>query len=190
MSTIMINVIWNPPESTPHVPLGKEQLFWLAVKSVGIDGKATTTVRLAHYQNRPLSLDDNGEPLDDDCLTDLNGDPMSSVGWVGQFEHDDFSDFYRPIEFNERYVLLAWAAFETPIFKGVSSACPDCDNGKGKCKFPFEAPPPNYPNTLVIKDKEDWPSNFELMPFSDLGVYKYCNCCGRPSNYGKNDEPS
>lgn len=184
------NVTWNSPESTPNVPEGEERLFWIAVRASYHDRPTSTYVRLAHYQNRPLIHGEDGEPISDDYLVSIDGDPMESIGWVSETEHDDFNDFYRPIEFSEVYEILAWTVCEPPAFTGVNACCPDCNDGQGKCKFPFDAYPPRLPNTLVTMQKIDWPVNYERPENSHLGVYKYCMSCGRPSNYGKNDEPN
>lgn len=106
---------WFTPSITPLVPMGTESLFWLAIESIH-NGKTHKVVRLAHYQNRPLEVDENGDPTSDDHLVDADGQPIESIGWVNANEHYDFEDYYSVIEFNEEYKLVAWSYVHTPTF--------------------------------------------------------------------------
>lgn len=106
---------WFAPFITPLVPMGTESLFWLAIES-NYCGKSRSFVRLAHYQNRPLELDDGGESTSDDHLVNTDGEPLESIGWVNVNEHYDFEDYYSKIEFNDEYKLVAWAYVHTPDY--------------------------------------------------------------------------
>jgi hypothetical protein len=116
----MRNLTWNKPESTPVVEHGTEEFFWIAVESrFNKDKKPKVFVFLALYQNRPLSLDEDGNPDNDDYLSDTSGEPIESVGWVENKSHYDFEDFYVPLSFNDDYKLLGWAEYVAPEFTGV-----------------------------------------------------------------------
>lgn len=108
-----MKVNWNNPKSTPDVEKGTEKLCWLAVKAES----RPPVVFLAHYQNRPLELDEDGEPLDEcNCLSNCDGEYIESIGWVDCKEHYEFDNFYTPLSFNKDYRLLAWAECKTPTF--------------------------------------------------------------------------
>ena len=104
---------WNPPESVPDVPEGEERLYWIATSSKETGFKPH--VRLAHYQNVPLKVDENGDPIGD-CFYNPDGEPIESIGWVEQYEHYEFNRFYEGIAFNEDYRLLGWSEYHPPAF--------------------------------------------------------------------------
>ena len=105
---------WNPPESVPDVPEGEEKLFWITTASKETGFKPH--VSLAHYQNVPLKVDEDGNPIDD-CFYNPDGEPIESIGWVEQYEHYEFNRFYEGIVFNDDYRLLGWAECQPPVFK-------------------------------------------------------------------------
>jgi hypothetical protein len=116
---------WQKPETTPVVPKGDELEFWVAIESTRVNphnqvSSTRTYTFLAQYQNRPLETDEDGEYLDDDYLTDVNGEPVESIGWVSCKAHDDFDNFYEKLDFNENYKLLAWAEYTAPEFNGFN----------------------------------------------------------------------
>lgn len=114
-----MNLNWNSPDKTPEVEIGTEEEFWIAVDS-RYSGK--THVFLAYYQNRPLDLDEDGYPIDEDvCLYDTNSEPIASVRWTHLKEHECYENYYTPIEFSEDYVLLGWAEYQEPKFTGISA---------------------------------------------------------------------
>ena len=108
--------IWHRPSITPLVSVGTESLFWIATKRTDNEGEVSHNVRLAHYQNRPLELDGEGNPTSDDNLFNIDGDAIESIGWVEDNEHYEFENYYSPIEFNEHYELVAWAYVHVPTF--------------------------------------------------------------------------
>ncbi|MFV0449822.1 MAG: hypothetical protein ACK5MF_15420 [Vibrio sp.] len=108
----MTNTVWHSPETTPNIPKGTEEQFWLAVKN-----KSGIQVFIAIYQNRPLELDENGELVSDDCLINTDGEPIDSVGWVVNQEHYEFDNYYTPLTFRgDSNKLLGWAKLDTPSF--------------------------------------------------------------------------
>ncbi|WP_351122667.1 hypothetical protein [Shewanella sp. T24-MNA-CIBAN-0130] len=109
---------WQPPESIPRVEIGAENEFWIAVHSKLAN---KNYVYLAIYQNRPLLLNENGDPLNDDFLVNVDGDPHESIGWVTNKNHYEFDDFYEAIDFNDDYHLLAWAEYQPPAFTGLDN---------------------------------------------------------------------
>ncbi len=109
-------VLWYKPSITPLVPVGTESLFWIATKRTHNEGEVTHNVRLAHYQNRPLEVDSDGEPTRDDHLVGVDGDAIESIGWVNDNEHYEFDNYYSPIEFNDKFELVAWAYVHPPAF--------------------------------------------------------------------------
>lgn len=106
---------WNRPEAIPDVELGCETLFWIAVH-LGSSNKQH--VFLAHYQNRPVTFDEDGYPLEDWALTNEDGGEFGSVGWVSRREHNDFDGYYEELTFNDEYKLLGWAEYVPPQFTG------------------------------------------------------------------------
>lgn len=109
--------LWQSPETIPAVPAGEEQEFWIAVHSQRTN---KTHVYLAQYQNRPVNLDEDGEPIgDEDLLIDVDGEYVDSVGWVMNRQHTDFDNYYEKIDFNSDYQLLGWANYQPPAFDGV-----------------------------------------------------------------------
>lgn len=112
-------VKWNDPNTVPEVKLGTEKLYWIAVKNpMGV------YVFTAHYQNRPITTDETGNPVGD-CdswaLTSPDGDYVHSVGWVDCKSHSEFDDYYEGLEFNNDYKLLGWAEYHAPEFTGVTA---------------------------------------------------------------------
>lgn len=145
-----MNVEWNAPEATPEVKKGTEKEFWVAVYS---EHSGENRVFIAHYQNRPVDLDDDGAPLADDFLTTPDGEPHHSVGWVLRTEHEDYDGFYTACQFSEQYRLLGWAEYEPPEFTGVGgqankpAGCSDdpacCERNEGcgcECELSGRAP--------------------------------------------------
>lgn len=110
-----MNVEWNTPESVPDVEKGTEKEFWVAVRS---EHAEKDLVLVAHYQNRPLEFDADGEAMGDFLITP-DGEPHHSVGWVLRTEHEDFDGFYTAFQFSEKYCLLGWAEYVPPVFTGV-----------------------------------------------------------------------
>jgi hypothetical protein len=109
---------WKGAGAIPVVSKGAERLFWLAVEVASSDEPKVVTF-LAHYQNRPLEQDGDGEFLNDDYLTNTDGAPIESVGWVSCKEHVEFSNFYEVIKFNDEYKLLGWAEYTPPTFTKI-----------------------------------------------------------------------
>ncbi len=108
------SIQWHSPESTPAVPVDTEKEYWLAV----CRPNKKTHVFLAYYQNRPLILDKNDEPVSDDPLISEDGEYIESIGWVNNRAHYEFSNFYEPLGFDKDYVLLGWAEYVPPVFDG------------------------------------------------------------------------
>ncbi|BCE02960.1 hypothetical protein [Marinicellulosiphila megalodicopiae] len=109
---------WNNPETTPTVKLGTEELFWIAVQS---SRREEPFVFLAYFQNRPCDTaiaNDDG-PVEHWAVSNEHDGYVSSVGWVENKAHYDYSEFYEPLEFNDDYKLLAWAEYIAPKFTGV-----------------------------------------------------------------------
>ena len=111
-----MNTVWISPDIEPVVEAGEEEIFWIAVHSQ-YTGK--THVYPAQFQNRPLELDENDDPAQDWVLYNDDG-YVGSVGWVTCKEHYEYSDWYEPIEFTEKYKLLGWAEFRPPEFDGIA----------------------------------------------------------------------
>lgn len=110
--------LWQSPETTPTVPVGEEQEFWIAVHSQHTN---KTHVYLAQYQNRPVNLDEGGEPIgDEEPLIDVDGEYVDSVGWVMNRQHTEFDNYYEKINFSSDYQLLGWANYQPPAFDGVA----------------------------------------------------------------------
>ena len=109
-------IVWIEPDKTPAVPVGTEKLYWLAVEAKAYKNKAF--VFLAYYQNRELDLDDEGLPICDDHLVNIDGEAIESIGWVERTEHEEFDSYYTKIKFCEDYKLLGWAEYEPPLFTG------------------------------------------------------------------------
>ena len=110
---IIDNVVeWNRPDKIPDVAKGEEQPYWIAIKN----DKGKIYVFMALYQNRPLELDEHGDPLNDSVLVDPDGEPINSVGWVEAKKHAEFDDFWELIHFNKNYKLLGWAEYVPPTF--------------------------------------------------------------------------
>ena len=115
----MNDLKWELPLELPQVRNGTEKEFWVAVQITQVDTSEFKIVTyLAQYQNRPLILDDDDEPTTDDYLTNTDGEPMESIGWVTCKCHYEFEDFYEAIEFNADYKLIGWAEYTPPEFKG------------------------------------------------------------------------
>ena len=110
----MTNLTWHQADTSPEVPVGSEKLFWIAVKR---PNREKLFVFLSYYQNRPLLLDEYGDPDPDYCICDENGEAIASVGWVENKAHAEFEDFYTPITFNKDYELLGWALFSPPEYQ-------------------------------------------------------------------------
>lgn len=111
-------VDWNDPKSIPEVELGSQELFWLAVETMhGVH------VFDAYFVNRPIVVNEDGEitrECEDWLLSDPDGrEIVGAVGWHSCKEHSEFDNFYVPLHFRNRYVLLGWAEYETPEFTGV-----------------------------------------------------------------------
>ena len=111
------NTAWHKPDTFPVIPKNTENEFWIVFHS---NHTGKTHVKLAIYQNRPLSLQTDGTPVDeDDCLYDCDGEPIHSVGWVSCKEHYEFESYYTALDFNSS-TLLGWAELPKPIFTGVT----------------------------------------------------------------------
>ncbi|SHH56200.1 hypothetical protein [Ferrimonas marina] len=110
-------VSWNAPEETPPVPLGTEQLFWVAIHNLRTD---KVRVELAYYQNRPLQHHPDGQAKDW-VLLDHMEEPVHSVGWVENKRCDSFDDFYEHLDLNGDYQLAGWAEYQPPAFKRPST---------------------------------------------------------------------
>ena len=110
---------WQKPDVIPVVQLGEEKQFWVAieVKGVRMTGDHVKTF-LAQYQNRPFDQEkyDNNVDEFDDCLVDVDGEFVSSVGWVHCQTHVEFENFYEPFNFSDDYKLLGWAEYTAPEF--------------------------------------------------------------------------
>lgn len=120
MPNIRPSVEWNKPELIPSVEKGEMQLFWIAVLSQwNPDQEPKQHVFLAHYVNKPLELDEDGESILPDPFEDCDGDYVSAVGWHDEHNHPDFNGYYEPITFNEQYKLLGWAEYLPPEFTGA-----------------------------------------------------------------------
>jgi len=104
-------VEWMSPESIPDVKLYSERQCWIAC----INGKGKKYVYLAQYVNRPIILNDEGDPENDDYFSDTDGEPMHAVGWHSEKEHFDFDGFYEQIQFSDDYKLIGWAEYVAPL---------------------------------------------------------------------------
>jgi len=109
-------VKWNDPNAVPEVKLGTEKLYWIAIYS---EHSKKEHVFTAHYQNRPLIEDEDGEltPECEDWALENDYDGfISCVGWVKDRAHPDYDHFWELIDFSDQYRLLGWAEFEAPVF--------------------------------------------------------------------------
>lgn len=109
---------WQKPEVTPIVPVGGEQEFWVAVEVSRNENPPKIYTFLAQYQNRPYEegvLDED----DDEALVNVDGEYVSSVGWVMLKSHVEFDNYYEPISFNNNYKLLGWAEYVPPEFNTI-----------------------------------------------------------------------
>lgn len=112
-------VNWQKPDLVPEVPKYDYDLFWIAVQYQRSENeKPKTSVFLAHYMNKPLDLDENGESIDPNPHEDDDGDPIHSVGWHSQYDHPDYNGYYQPIDFGDQVKLLGWAEYVPPVFEG------------------------------------------------------------------------
>ena len=109
------NLEWQLPALVPVVKEGTEEEFWVAVVSVR-DGIRSVHTFLGMYQNRPLQLDEEGDPINDDYLSNDDGEAIESIGWVSCKSHIDFDNFYQQLHFNDNYILLGWAEYTPPEF--------------------------------------------------------------------------
>lgn len=111
-----IKVKWEDPDAIPDVAIGSEDFFWVATKHRLTD---RVSVFLALYQNRPVELDDDGEPNDSyDGLVDLDGEYVHSVGWVLNQAHAEFDNYYTPMDFSGLWRLVGWAKYAPPEYTG------------------------------------------------------------------------
>lgn len=108
-------VDWQKPESTPVVEVGSEKEFWIAVEATRSNKPAKIYTFLAQYQNRPYEEGEE-EFSGDEPLVSVDGEYISSVGWVTCKQHTEFDNFYEPISFNDNYKLLGWAEYVAPEF--------------------------------------------------------------------------
>lgn len=123
MKQLTPQVNWQLPSLTPDVPKGENHLFWVAVQNQWRAGEQPkTSVYLANYINKPLALDDDGEPLDDDCHVDTDGNPVSAIGWHNQYDHPDFNGYYEKMQFSDKCKLLGWAEYKPPVWTGEVAA--------------------------------------------------------------------
>lgn len=121
--SLVPKVNWQPPELIPDVPKYDMALFWIAVESTNnSEERPVTVVFAANYVNSPLDLDENGEPINGNHHVDDDGEPIGSVGWHNEYDHPDFNGYFQPICFNERYKLLGWAEYVTPVWEGIKGA--------------------------------------------------------------------
>lgn len=113
-------VFWRSAEEVPAVEVGELTKFWIAVLSHHKlkDGKPSVFVFCASYANKPLLLNEDGEPTADDYHTNEDGDPVEAVGWMNEFHHPEFSGYYESITFNDKYQLLGWAEYVKPEWNG------------------------------------------------------------------------
>lgn len=112
-------VKWNDPNTVPEVELGTEEKYWIAVET-----KSGINVFEVLYQNRPLLQDEDGDANDECADWALNGEDggyVSSVGWVQNQAHYEYSDFYVPLGLCEDCKLLGWAEYQAPAFTGVTA---------------------------------------------------------------------
>lgn len=114
-------VLWHSAEEVPPVEVGDLTKFWVAVLSHYKlkDGKPSILVFCASYANRPLFLNEGGEPTTDDYHTNEDGEPVEVVGWMNEFHHPDFDGYYETINFNDEYQLLGWAEYTVPVWNSV-----------------------------------------------------------------------
>lgn len=108
--------MWNSKDTAPDVEIGTEVEYWIAVKT---PEKVYTFIAL--YQNKPLRLDEEGEPLDDWCLHDDCGKPLDSVGWVSSKVHYEYDDYFEKLDFHEEYELLGWTEYTPPKWEPKES---------------------------------------------------------------------
>lgn len=118
---LTVNVDWQNPKQIPDVPKGETKEFWVAAKRTyeDLNGLAfeEVTVFTAQYVNMPVNIDENGETDTDDYLVDIDGDPLSAVGWFSVKDHNDFDNYYEPLFYTDEHVLLAWAEYTKPTFQ-------------------------------------------------------------------------
>jgi len=114
-------VAWREPTDIPVVERDTTKQFWIAVevarhKTCRTDPDPKVHVRLATYANKPVDLDEDGEPVDCDPLVNVDGEFVEMIGWVDDVQHDDFESYNIPITFNESYRLMGWAEYIPPSF--------------------------------------------------------------------------
>ena len=117
---LTVNVDWKHPSQVPDVPKGETVEYWVAAKRIhkNLHGEIIERVDVftAQYVNKPVNLDENNEPDSDDYFCDIDGYPISAVGWFGVQDHADFDDFYTPLFYTDEHILLGWAEYIKPIF--------------------------------------------------------------------------
>lgn len=134
--------IWNKPDILP--PVGKDDIetYWVAIRMTRhphCGDTVDTVVFPAQYMNMTLSLDGDGYPTNDDYLKNIDGDPVEAIGWHTVRDHEEFENYYPPLEFSDDYVLLGWAEYEVPEFKGLA-----CD------------PPQPRASEIILDDQVKW----------------------------------
>lgn len=120
-----IQVAWNDPRFNPVVPKNEIKTYWVAIKVTHRPRNETPVEKIvvfpAQYVNKPLELDGDGQPTNDECLINIDGEAVDAVGWHTDRDHEEFDNFYPPLPFSENYVLLGWAYYQVPEFTNIDS---------------------------------------------------------------------
>ena len=111
----MLELNWRNPEIIPVVKVGQEVEFWIAVEITRPNKCAKVFTFLSQYQNRPY-IDGDEDLGGEDALVNTNGDYVDSVGWVTCQSHNQFDNYYEPIQFSDDYKLLGWSEYVAPKF--------------------------------------------------------------------------
>ncbi len=105
---------WQSPDVVPEIPEGTAKEFWIAVHS---EHTSKEHVFLAKYQNKPLRLDDDGDPTVDWAVCSPEDEWVDAVGWCHCEEHPEVEQYLLPIVFSHTR-LVGWAEYTPPVFSG------------------------------------------------------------------------
>lgn len=112
-------VYWHSPDTAPAVAEGSLCLCWIAVRQHCEGTEPQVRVFAANYINKPLFLDENGEPTAEDYHVTADGEPVGAVGWHNEHHHPEFSAYFEEITFSDSYQLLGWAEYKPPMWGAV-----------------------------------------------------------------------
>jgi hypothetical protein len=109
-------VFWHSPDTVPAVAEGSLCLCWIAVRQHYEGTEPRVLVFAANYINKPLFLDEDGEPTAEDYHVTADGEPVGAVGWHNEHHHPEFSAYYEEILFSDSYQLLGWSEYKPPMW--------------------------------------------------------------------------